>query len=132
VDGDAYLEVHVPESVEGTPRAVLGTFKQGAIELSDFLVANRLTPACLIGVTHQNVAMPARRFLNFTVLSGIPENAVNPEKTDRIERGYRATKRARSGVPRGPLCFCYQSLESFLRFTEALRKRDAATALAGG
>lgn len=127
-----YLEVHVPDSVEGLPRAVLRAFKQGAVELADFLVTNRLTPACLIGVTHQNVAMPARRFLNFHVLSGIPEDVVDPEKTDRIERGYRATKRARSGIGRGPLCFCYQSLESFLRFTEALRNREKAAAFAGG
>jgi hypothetical protein len=131
-NSDAYLEVHVPESVEGTPRAVLGAFKQGAIELADFLVTSGLTPARLIGVTHQNVATPARRFLNFNVLSGIPEDAVDPEKTDRIERGYRATKRAKSGIGRGPLCFCYQSFESFLRFTEALRNQGQATAPAGG
>ena len=118
---DSYLEVHVPDSVEGAPRAVLGAFKQGAVELADFLINNHLTPRCLIGVTHQNVATPARRFLNFRVLPGVPEKVVDREKAMRIDQGYLKTRRARSGVPRGPLCFCYQSYESFLRFTESLR-----------
>jgi hypothetical protein len=120
-DHDSYIEVHVPDSVEGAPRLVLGAFKQGAVELADFLIRNRLTPRCLIGVTHQNVAMPARRFLNFRVMPGVPEEIVDQEKALRINQGYRKTKRAQSGVPRGPLCLCYQSYESFLRFTESLR-----------
>lgn len=59
-DEDVYLEVHVPESVEGAPRAVLAVFKEGAVALADFLVEKRLSPRCLIGITHQNVAAPAR------------------------------------------------------------------------
>ena len=104
----------MPDSVEGVPRAVLGAFKEGAVELADFLINKRLKPRCLIGVTHQNVAMPARRFLNFRVMSGIPEEVVDREKARRIDQGYGKTKRARSGIPRGPLCFCYQSYEAFI------------------
>jgi hypothetical protein len=122
---DSYLEIHVPDSVKGTPRGVLGAFKDGAVELADFLINKRLNPRCLIGVTHQNVAMPARRFLNFRVMSGIPEEAVDREKARRIDQGYGKTKRARSGIPRGPLCFCYQSYEAFLHFTETLRCNQA-------
>ena len=122
---DSYLEVHVPDSVEGTPRGVLGAFKDGAVELADFLIEKRLSPRCLIGVTHQNVAMPARRFLNFQVWSGIPEDAVDQEKAKRVDRGFSETKRARSGNARGPLCLCYQSYEAFLRFATALRDRQA-------
>jgi hypothetical protein len=124
-DSDLYLEVHVPDSVEGVPSAVLGAFRQGAVELADFLISKRLTPRCLIGVTHQNVAMPARRFLNFRVMPGIPEEVVDEEKARRIDQGYGMTKRARSGIPRGPLCFCYQSYEAFLHFTETLRRKPA-------
>jgi hypothetical protein len=124
-DGDLYLEVHVPDSVEGAPTDVLGAFKQGAVELADFLIDNHLTPRCLIGVTHQNVAMPARRFLNFRVMPGIPEGVVDRDKATRIDQGYGKTKRARNGIPRGPLCFCYQSYEAFLNFTETLRRKQA-------
>jgi len=74
---DLYLEVHVPDSVKGAPRAVLGTFKKDALELADFLSEKRLKPRWLIGVTHQNVARPAQRFLNFQVISGIPDEAVD-------------------------------------------------------
>lgn len=131
-DSDVYLEVHVPDSVEGVPRAVLGAFKRGAVELADFLINNHLTPRCLIGVTHQNVAMPARRFLNFCVMPGIPEEAVDREKATRIDQGYRMTKRARSGIPRGPLCLCYQSYESFISFTETLRGAAESRYFPGG
>jgi len=124
-DRDQYIEVHVPDSVEGVPRAVLGAFKQGAVDLADFLLSRGLTPRCLIGVTHQNVAMPASRFLNFRVMRGIPDEVVDRAKTTRIDQGYEKTKRARSGIPRGPLCFCYQSYDAFLRFTETLRQRQA-------
>jgi hypothetical protein len=122
-DDDMYLEVHVPDSVEGAPRAVLGAFKEGALEVADFLIEKRLSPRCLIGVTHQNVAAPARRFLNFQVLSGIPEHAVDQDKAKRIDQGYSKTKRAQGGVPRGPLCLCYQSYEAFMDFTDDLRGR---------
>jgi hypothetical protein len=122
-DEDMYLEVHVPESVEGAPRAVLGAFREGAVALADFLIEKRLSPRCLIGVTHQNVAAPARRFLNFQVMPGVPEQALDQEKARRIDQGYRKTKRAQGGVPRGPLCLCYQSYEAFMDFTEGLRKR---------
>lgn len=126
IDEDVYLEVHVPDSVEGAPRAVLGAFKEGAVALADFLIEKRLSPRCLIGVTHQNVAAPARRFLNFHVISGIPEQAVDQEKAKRIDQGYSKTKRAQGGVPRGPLCLCYQSYEAFMSFTEGLRERRVA------
>jgi hypothetical protein len=126
IDEDVYLEVHVPDSVEGAPRAVLGAFKEGAVALADFLIEKRLSPRCLIGVTHQNVAAPARRFLNFHVISGIPKQAVDQEKAKRIDQGYSKTKRAQSGVPRGPLCLCYQSYEAFVSFTEGLRERRVA------
>ena len=75
-DSDMYLEVHVPDSVEGVPSAVLGAFKQGALQLADFPNQRTLDSKCLLGVTHQNVAMPARRFLNFRVMPGIPEDVV--------------------------------------------------------
>lgn len=129
-DGDLYLEVHVPDSVEGLPRAVLAAFKDGAVELADFLINERVSPRYLIGVTHQNVATPARRFLNFRIMSGIPEEVVDGDKARRIDQGYGKTKRAREGIPRGPLCLCYQSYEAFLHFTGTLR-RSAAT-LPGG
>jgi len=127
---DSYLEVHVPDSVEGVPRAVLGAFKDGAVELADFLINKRLRPSCLIGVTHQNVAMPARRFLNFRIMSGIPEEVVDQEKARRIDQGYMKTRRARDGLPRGPLCFCYQSYDAFLRFTETFRDKQRRVTLA--
>lgn len=130
---DLYLEVHVPDAVEGAPKAVLGAFKQGAVDLADFLIRNDLTPTCLVGVTHQNVAMPARRFLNFRVMPGLPPEVVGQDKASRIDLGYGKTKRARSGIPRGPLCLCYQTYESFLRFTESLRRlRSAEGAVLGG
>lgn len=119
---DFYLEVHVPDSVKGAPGAVLESFKEGAVKLADFLIEKGLRPKCLIGVTHENVAKPARRFLNFTVISGIPEQAVEPEKADRVDQGYSKTRRAQGGAPRGPLCFCYQSLESFMEFTARVRE----------
>jgi hypothetical protein len=62
IDEDVYLEVHVPDSVEGAPRAVLGAFKEGAVALADFLIEKRLSPRCLIGVTYQNVQ---RRLADF-------------------------------------------------------------------
>jgi hypothetical protein len=74
-----------------------------------------------VGVTHQNVAKPAQRFLNFTVISGIPEEAVDREKARRVDQGYDMTQRSQGGAPSGPLCFCYQSFESFLEFTKRLR-----------
>ncbi len=127
-EGDSYIEVHVPDSVTGGPRAVLGAFKDGVVELADFLIEKGLRPRCLIGLTHQNVARPAQRFLNFQVFTGIPDEAVDQEKTRRINRGYGLTKRAADGVPRGPLCLCYQSFESFMDFTATLRSRHAAPA----
>lgn len=123
---DTYLEVHVPDSVKGAPSAVLGSFKDGAVRLADFLIEKRLSPKCLIGVTHENVAKPARRFLNFLVISGIPEEEVDQDKTERVDEGYSMTRRAQDGEPRGPLCFCYQSMESFMEFTKRLR--DSASA----
>lgn len=131
-DEDTYLEVHVPDSVMGAPRVVLGAFKEGAVALADFLIEKRLSPRCLIGVTHQNVAAPARRFLNFQVISGIPEQAVDQEKAKRIDQGYSKTKRAQDGVLRGPLCLCYQSYESFMDFTEGLRERWVTKPALGG
>lgn len=118
---DSYLEVHVPDSVKGAPSAVLESFKEGALKLADFLVEKGLSPKCLVGVTHRNVAKPASRFLNFTVISGIPEGAVDQQKAKRVDQGYAMTRRAQEGAPRGPLCFCYQSMESFLEFTRRLR-----------
>lgn len=118
---DMYLEVHVPDSVKGAPGAVLGSFKDGAVKLADFLIESGLSPRCLIGVTHENVAKPARRFLNFIVVSGIPDEAIDQEKAARVDQGYRMTRRAQDGVPRGPLCFCYQSMDSFMEFTKRLR-----------
>jgi len=123
-DSDSYLEVHVPDSVTGAPTAVLGAFKDGVVELADFLIEKGLTPRCLIGLTHQNVARPAQRFLNFQVFAGIPDEAVDQEKTRRIDRGYGLTRRAADGVPRGPLCLCYQSYEAFMDFTESLRLKQ--------
>lgn len=122
---DQYLEVHVPDSVEGTPRAVLGTFKKGALELADFLSEKRLKPRWLIGVTHQNVARPARRFLNFRVISGIPDEAVDRDKTQRIAEGYGKTKRREGGVAQG-LYLCYQSYAAFMDFAESLRRGQLA------
>lgn len=119
---DLYLEVHVPDSVTGAPGAVLGSFKEGAVKLADFLIEKDLTPKCLIGITHENVAKPARRFLNFMVVSGIPEEAVEQDKASRVDQGYSKTRRAQEGEPRGPLCFCYQSLDSFMEFTARLRQ----------
>lgn len=121
---DGYLEVHVPDSVTGSPTAVLTAFKEGVVELADFLLANGLRPKCLIGVTHENVARPAERFLNFTVISGIPDETVTTDKTARVDEGYSKTKRAAEGVPRGPLCLCYQSYEAFLTFTASLRAKS--------
>jgi hypothetical protein len=122
-DEDTYVEVHVPDSVNGAPRAVLGAFKEGAVALADFLIEKRLSPRCLIGVTHRNVAAPARRFLNFQVISGIPEQAVDRDKAKRVDQGYSKTKRAQGGVARGPLCLCYQTYEDFMEFTAGLRER---------
>jgi hypothetical protein len=127
-ESDSYIEVHVPDSVTGGPTAVLGAFKDGVVELADFLIEKGLSPKCLVGLTHQNVARPAQRFLNFQVLIGIPDEAVNLEKTTRIDRGYSLTKRAADGVPRGPLCLCYQTYESFMDFTAALRSRHGELA----
>jgi len=118
---DLYLEVHVPDSVQGSPRAVLETFKRGAVELADFLKEKRLNPRWLIGVTHQNVAMPAQRFLNFQVITGIPDEAVDQEKRERIAEGYSTTKRWNLGLARGPLCLCYQSYAAFMDFADGLR-----------
>ena len=123
---DLYLEVHVPDSVKGAPRAVLATFKKGALELADFLIEKRLKPRWLIGVTHQNVARPAQRFLNFQVISGIPDEAVGREKTQRIAEGYSKTKRREGGIAQGPLCLCYQSYAAFMDFAERLRGRQQA------
>ena len=123
---DMYLEIHVPDSVKGAPRAVLGTFKNGALELADFLREKRLRPGWLIGVTHQNVARPAQRFLNFQVISGIPAEAVDREKKQRIAEGYRNTKRRKGGTAQGPLCLCYQSYAAFMDFAEILRGRQQA------
>ena len=123
---DLYLEVHVPDSVKGGPRAVLETFKTGALELADFLREKRIKPGWLIGVTHQNVARPAERFLNFQVISGIPSETVNREKTQRIAEGYRQTKRREGGAPQGPLCLCYQSYTAFMEFADRLRGRQQA------
>jgi hypothetical protein len=122
---DVYLELHVPNSVKGSPSRVLKSFRVGAIELADFLRERGLKPKCLVGVTHQNVAKPAQRFLNFTVISGIPEEAVDQEKARRVDQGYEMTQRSQGGAPRGPLCFCYQSFESFLEFTKRLRDSAA-------
>ncbi len=123
---DVYLEVHVPDAVTGGPRAVLETFKKGALELADFLREKRLRPGWLIGVTHQNVARPAQRFLNFQVISGIPAEAVDREKVQRIAEGYRKTKRRKSGTAQGALCLCYQSYTAFMDFAESLRGRQQA------
>ena len=123
---DMYLEVHVPEAVAGGPRAVLETFKMGALELADFLREKRLKPGWLIGVTHQNVARPAERFLNFQIISGIPAEAVNREKTQRIAEGYRQKKRREGGAEQGPICLCYQSYGAFMEFAEGLRGKRRA------
>ncbi len=123
---DLYLEIHVPDSVEGAPRAVLATFKEGVVELADFLIEKRLKPRWLIGVTHQNVARPAQRFLNFQLISGIPEEAVDREKTLRIAEGYSKTKRREGGTAQGPLYLCYQSYAAFMDFAERLRGRQQA------
>ncbi len=132
---DLYVELHVPDSVTGAPKAVLRAFKDGVVELSDFLIRERLRPKFLLGVTHENVARPAQRFLNFQVLSGIPEQAVDQEKARRVDQGFRKTRRAEDGIPRGPLCLCYQSYEAFMGFTERLRGKPyqpAAGARSGG
>lgn len=123
---DMYLEVHVPDSVTGSPRAVLETFKTGALELANFLREKRLRPQWLIGVTHQNVAKPAERFLNFKVISGIPAEAVDREKTLRIAEGYRKTKRREGGAAQGPICLCYQSYAAFMDFAKGLRGKRRA------
>ncbi len=128
---DMYLEVHVPDSVEGGPTAVLGAFKDGAVELADFLTEKRLKPEWLIGVTHQNVARPAERFLNFQVISGIPGEAVNREKKQRIAEGYNKTRRRKGGAAQGALCLCYQSYAAFMDFAERLRGRQQAQRPAG-
>ncbi len=129
---DMYLEVHVPDSVRGGPRAVLETFKRGALELADFLREKRLKPRWLIGITHQNVARPAERFLNFQVISGIPAEIVNREKTQRIAEGYRKTKRRKGGAAQGPLCLCYQSYSAFMEFADGLRCRKQTERGAAG
>ncbi len=128
---DLYLEVHVPDSVEGGPRAVLGAFKDGAVELADFLTEKRLKPRWLIGITHQNVARPAQRFLNFQVISGIPGEVVDREKTQRIADGYNKTKRRKGGAAQGALCLCYQSYAAFMEFAERLRGRQRAQRISG-
>ena len=128
---EQYLEVHVPDSVEGGPTAVLGAFKDGAVELADFLTEKRLKPSWLIGVTHQNVARPAQRFLNFQVISGIPGEIVDREKTQRIADGYNKTRRQKGGAAQGALCLCYQSYAAFMEFAERLRGRQRAQRLAG-
>lgn len=131
-DGDLYIEVHIPDSVTGSVRTVLGAFKDGVVELADFLIEKGLSPKCLIGITHQNVAKPAQRFLNFQILSGVPEGAVDQEKARRVDQGYSKTKRAEDGIPRGPLCICYQSYESFMAFTEKLRGQHGRRSLGQG
>ncbi|MCH8814312.1 MAG: hypothetical protein IH957_04320 [Chloroflexi bacterium] len=118
---DQYLEVHVPDPVTGGPSAVLAAFRDGMVELADFLNEKRLTPGWLIGVTHRHVARPAQRFLNFQVISGIPEQAVGPEKAQRVAEGYKRTERREGGAAQGPLYLCYQSYASFMDFTERLR-----------
>ncbi len=123
---DLYLEVHVPDSVTGAPRAVLGAFKDGALELADFLSKRQLKPKWLIGVTHQNVAKPAQRFLNFQVLSGIPDEAVDRDKSQRVAEGYNKTKRKEGGAAQGALCLCYQSYAAFMDFAERLRSKQRA------
>ena len=123
---DTYIEVHVPDSVRGGPSAVLTAFRDGMVELADFLNEKRLTPGWLIGVTHQNVARPAQRFLNFQVISGIPEEAVGREKALRIAEGYNKTDRRESGAAQGPLYLCYQSYAAFMDFAESLRGRQQA------
>jgi len=123
---DLYLEVHVPDSVEGTPRAVLAAFRDGIVDLADFLNEKRLEPRWLIGITHQNVARPAERFLNFRVISGIPEETVGREKTRRIAEGYRKTKKRNGKAESGPLYLCYQSYAAFMEFAESLRGRHQA------
>jgi len=128
---DLYLEVHVPDSVRGSPRTVLETFKKGAIDLADFLKEKRLNPPWLIGVTHQNVAMPAQRFLNFQVITGIPDEAVDEEKRERIAEGYSKTKRCNLGLAQGPLCLCYQSYAAFMDFADRLRHMRTERRLTG-
>ncbi len=123
---DTYLEVHVPDSVKGGPTAVLAAFKEGVLELADFLRAKRLKPGWLIGVTHPNVARPAERFLNFQVIFGIPAETVNRNKTRRIAEGYRKTRRQEGGAAQGPLCLCYQSYAAFMEFADGLRGRQQA------
>lgn len=123
---DEYLEVHVPDSVTGSPRAVLAAFKDGALELADFLNEKGLKPRWLLGVTHENVARPAQRFLNFQVLSGIPDEAVGHEKTRRVAEGYSKTRRKEAGAAQGVLCLCYQSYDAFMEFATSLRGRQQA------
>lgn len=123
---DLYIEVHVPDPVEGTPRTVLAAFRDGMLELADFLNERRLEPRWLIGITHQYVARPAQRFLNFQVISGIPEEAVGLEKTQRITEGYNKAKRRKNETSEGPLYLCYQSYASFMEFAERLRGRQQA------
>ena len=123
---DQYIEVHVPDSVRGGPRAVLAAFRDGMVELADFLNEKRLTPGWLIGVTHRHVAKPAQRFLNFQVISGVPEQAVGHEKAERIAEGYNKAERREGGAAPGPLYLCYQSYASFMDFTERLRGGERA------
>ena len=123
---DQYLEVHVPDSVTGGPSAVLAAFRDGMVELADFLNEKRLTPGWLIGITHRHVARPAQRFLNFQVISGIPEDAVGREKAQRVAEGYNKTERREGGAAPGPLYLCYQSYAAFMEFTERLRSGQQA------
>ena len=95
---DLYLEVHVPDSVKGAPRAVLATFKEGALELADFLSEMRIKPGWLIGVTHQNVARPAQRFLNF---QGFPTKPWTARKRKGSLRGTTRPKDGKAGSRRG-------------------------------
>ena len=69
---------------------------------------------------------PAQRFLNFKLISGIPDEAVDREKTQRIAEGYSKTKRWEGGVAQGPLCLCYQSYADFMDFAEGLWGRQQA------
>jgi len=129
---DLYLEVHVPDPVRGTPGSILKAFKEGAMEMADFLSERHINPRWLIGITHENVARPAQRFLNFQVITGIPDDAVDREKSDRVAMGYSNTKRWEGGAPQGPLCLCYQSFAAFMDYAERLRrKRSAGVGSAG-
>jgi hypothetical protein len=111
---DLYLEVHVPDAVKGAPRAVLATFKKGALELADFLSEKRLRPRWLIGVTHQNMARPAQRFLNFQVT---PPSWISPRACgvgNRLNEGRPGPESALPPIHRG-VCSLWERLLPSLR-----------------